>query len=65
MAPAIVRQLNDTLNAVLQAADLREKLSVEAIEPMPMASDAFGRFVQQDIERWTRLARERNIQLDS
>jgi predicted outer membrane repeat protein len=65
MAPAIVRQLNDTLNAVLQAADLRERLSVEAIEPMPMASDAFGRFVQQDIERWTRLARERNIQLDS
>jgi tripartite-type tricarboxylate transporter receptor subunit TctC len=65
MAPGIVKQLNDTLNAVLQAADLREKLSVEAIEPLPMASEAFGRFVQQDIERWTRLARERNIQLDS
>jgi tripartite-type tricarboxylate transporter receptor subunit TctC len=61
----VVRQLNDTLNAVLQQPDLRDKLSVEAIEPLPMGADAFGRFVQQDIERWTKLARERGIQLDS
>jgi tripartite-type tricarboxylate transporter receptor subunit TctC len=61
----VVKQLNDSLNAVLQQPDLRDKLSVEAIEPLPMAADAFGRFVQQDIARWTKLARERNIQLDS
>ncbi len=65
MPAAVVKQLNDTLNGVLQAADLREKLSIEAIEPMPMASDAFGQFVAADIQRWTRLARDRNIQLDS
>jgi tripartite-type tricarboxylate transporter receptor subunit TctC len=50
---------------VLQQPDLREKLSVEAIEPMPMSAEDFGRFVQQDLARWTQLARERNIQLDS
>jgi tripartite-type tricarboxylate transporter receptor subunit TctC len=61
----VQRQLNDTLNSVLRAPDLRDKLAVEAIEPMPMQAEAFGRFVVQDIERWTRLARERNIQLDS
>lgn len=61
----VVKQLNDSLNAVLQQPDLRDKLSVEAIEPLPMTAEAFGRFVQQDIERWTKLARERNIQLDS
>jgi tripartite-type tricarboxylate transporter receptor subunit TctC len=65
MPAAVVKQLNDTLNGVLQAPDLRDKLAVEAIEPMPMSSEAFGRFVQQDITRWTRLARDRNIQLDS
>jgi predicted outer membrane repeat protein len=65
MPAAIVKQLNDTLAGVLQAADLRDKLSVEAIEPLPMTPEAFGRFVAQDIERWTRVARERNIQLDS
>jgi predicted outer membrane repeat protein len=65
MPAAVVKQLNDTLAGVLQAADLRDKLSVEAIEPLPMTPEAFGRFVAQDIERWTRVARERNIQLDS
>jgi len=65
IAAPVVKQLNDTLNAVLQQPDLRDKLSVEAIEPMPMSADAFGRFVQQDLARWTQLARERNIQLDS
>lgn len=62
---AVVKQLNESLNAVLQQPDLRERLAVEAIEPLPMVADAFGQFVQQDIARWTRLARERNIQLDS
>ncbi|HET7525289.1 MAG TPA: tripartite tricarboxylate transporter substrate binding protein, partial [Burkholderiaceae bacterium] len=61
----VVKQLNDSLNAVLNQPDLREKLSVEAIEPMPMSADAFGRFVQQDIARWTQLAHARGIQLDN
>lgn len=62
---AIVKQLNDTLNSVLTAPDLREKLSVEAIEPMPMSAAQFGQFMRSDIARWTQLARERNIHLDS
>ena len=62
---AVVKQLNDTLNSVLTAPDLREKLSVEAIEPMPMSAEAFGQFMRADIARWTQLARERNIHLDS
>jgi len=62
---AVVKQLNDSLNAVLAQPDLRDKLSVEAIEPMPMSADAFGRFVQQDIARWTQLAQQRGIQLDN
>jgi tripartite-type tricarboxylate transporter receptor subunit TctC len=64
MPAAVVKQLNDSLNAVLQQPDMRDKLAIEAIEPMPMAADAFGRFVQQDIARWTQLALLRGIQLD-
>ncbi len=65
MPAAIVKQLNDTLNGVLRAPDLSEKLSVEAVEPLPMSADAFGKFMREDIARWTRLARDRGIQLDS
>jgi tripartite-type tricarboxylate transporter receptor subunit TctC len=65
MPTAIVRRLNETLASVLAAADLREKLAVEAIEPMPMTPEQFGEFVKTDIARWTQLARERKIELDT
>jgi tripartite-type tricarboxylate transporter receptor subunit TctC len=65
MPAPIVKQLNDTLATVLKAPDLREKLSVEAIEPQVMTPEQFGDFIRADIARWTALARARNIQLDN
>ena len=65
MAPAIVRQLNDSLGLVLAMPDLRERLAVEALEPQAMSAEAFGAFIRADIARWTALAKARNIQLDS
>jgi tripartite-type tricarboxylate transporter receptor subunit TctC len=65
LQPAVVRQLNDTLATVLNAPDLREKLSIEAVEPNPMTPEQFGEFMRADIARWTQLARSRNIQFDS
>lgn len=65
MPPPIVKQLNETLNIVLQAPDMRDKLSIEAIEPLPMSPERFGQFVREDIARWTQLAKARGIQLDS
>jgi tripartite-type tricarboxylate transporter receptor subunit TctC len=44
---------------------MRDKLSVEAIEPMPMSAEAFAKFMREDIARWTKVAKDRNIQLDS
>ena len=61
----IVKQLNDTLNTVLTGPDLQEKLSVEAVEPMAMSPAQFAQFIRADIERWTKLARARNIDLDN
>ncbi len=65
MPAQIVKQLNETLAVVLRAPDLREKLSVEAIEPIVMSPDEFAAFIKTDIARWTKLAKERNIVLDS
>jgi tripartite-type tricarboxylate transporter receptor subunit TctC len=61
----IVKQLNETLATVLAAPDMRDKLAVEAIEPMPQTADEFGRYIRAEITRWTALARERHIELDS
>ena len=65
MPAPIVKQLNDSLATVLRAPDLREKLSVEAVEPIVMTPEKFGEFIRADIARWTKLARDRGIQLDS
>ena len=60
----VLKTLSDTLTLTLQAPDMAEKLSVEAIEPRPMSPEAFGKFIKADIARWTQLAKERNIQLE-
>lgn len=60
----IVRQLNDTLNKALNEPDFKDKLAAEAVEPMPMSPDQFGKYMQDDITRWTALAKERNIRVD-
>jgi tripartite-type tricarboxylate transporter receptor subunit TctC len=65
MPAPLVKQLNDTLAQVLKAPDMRERLSIEAVEPMVMGPDEFAQYIKADIARWTKLAKERNIQLDS
>jgi tripartite-type tricarboxylate transporter receptor subunit TctC len=65
MPPEVVRRLNDTLGGVLAAPEMREKLAGEALEPTPMTPAVFGDFIKADIARWTRVARERKIDLDA
>ena len=65
LAGPVLKTLNDTLNTVLGGGDLRERLAAEAVEPMPMSPPAFAKYIATDIARWTKLARERKIDLDS
>jgi tripartite-type tricarboxylate transporter receptor subunit TctC len=61
----VVKTLSDSLAGVLRAPDLRDKLAVEAVEPMVMSPERFGEHIRADIVRWTALAKARGIQLDS
>ena len=60
----ITLRLNREINEALATSALRERLAAEALEPMPMTPGQFSRFIQADIARWRRLARERKISLD-
>jgi tripartite-type tricarboxylate transporter receptor subunit TctC len=60
----ITRRLNAEINKSLASPALQQRLAAEAIEPMPMTPEQFGRFIQADIARWSKLARERKISLD-
>jgi tripartite-type tricarboxylate transporter receptor subunit TctC len=60
----ITKRINAEVNRALASPALQERLSAEALEPMPMTPEQFGKFIQADIARWSKLARERKISLD-
>ncbi len=61
--PAIVATLNKSINDALADPALRERLAGEALEPMPMTPEQFGKYMRDDIAKWTKVAKERNIEL--
>ena len=61
----IVRRLNETLKIALSAPELKDKMSVEAVEPMATTPEQFAQYIKADLARWTKLAKERNIELDN
>jgi len=64
MPATIVKRLNEEINKLLANPELRERLSSEALEPMPMSPEQFGQYMRDDIDKWSRLAKARNIQLN-
>jgi len=61
---AITRRLNDEINKALATPELRERLAGEALEPMPMTPAQFAQYIRDDIARWSKLTRERKIEID-
>jgi tripartite-type tricarboxylate transporter receptor subunit TctC len=59
----VVKLLNGELNRMLETAEFRERLSGEALQPMPMSPDAFAAYIRDDVAKWSKLAKERNIQI--
>ena len=60
----ITNRLNDEINKALANPELKQRLSGEALDPMPMEPDQFGKFMQEDIAKWAKLAQERNIKIE-
>jgi tripartite-type tricarboxylate transporter receptor subunit TctC len=64
MPAEITRKLHTEIGKALASPGFRQRLASEAIDPMPMSSEEFGRFIQSEIVRWSNLARARKISLD-
>jgi len=60
----ITRRLHAEISKALATPALQQRLASEAIDPMPMSPEQFGKFIQAEIARWGALARERKILLD-
>ena len=64
MPAPLVKRLNDEINRILEKPELRERLAGEALEPMPMSPEQFGQYIKDDITRWSKLAKERGIEIE-
>ena len=64
LPPDITQRLSGEINKALAQPALQQRLANEAIDSMPMTPEQFGGFIQSEIERYRKLAKERNISLD-
>lgn len=61
LPPAIVRRLNEAINAMLAKPDFRDQLSGEALDPMPMTPAQFGDYIAAEIRHWTEVAQANHV----
>jgi tripartite-type tricarboxylate transporter receptor subunit TctC len=60
----IVERLNQATNAALADPRLVAHLAELGVEPMPMTSAGFGKFVAADYEKWAKVIRTAGIKAD-
>jgi len=61
---AIMAKLHDAVVAAIDAPEVQEKLVQSGALPAPMSSPEFGVFLRDELARWGRVVRERNIKED-
>ena len=64
LPPAVVTKLNAELNKVLALPDFSEKMTSEAMTLMPMTPPQFTNYIKEDIARWAKVAKDRNIEIE-
>ena len=64
MPEPIVRKLNAELNKILASPEFAEQMASEAMTLMPMSPEQFNTYVKEDIARWTKVAKDRKIEIE-
>lgn len=61
--PAIIKRLNEELNAILVQSDMRELLAREAVMPKPGTPEDLRKLISVELVQWTKLIKDANINL--
>src|SRR5215475_11119101 len=62
--PAVIAKLNAAVVAAINAPDVRDKLVQSGAIPAPTTSVEFGQILRDELARWGRVVREKNIKED-
>ena len=60
----VTKRLNAEINKAITSPALQQRLAGEALTAMPMAPEQFGKYMQDEIAKYSALAKARNIRLD-
>jgi len=60
----VVDRLNAEVQKVLAQPDVKADFAKQGAVPMPMSADEFGRFLNQDIEKWAGVVKSAKMQVN-
>src|ERR1700712_818352 len=61
--PEIVKKINDVIVAAMQTQEFRAHLATLGAEPKPQTPEEFGRYINADVAKWSKLVKDNNVQL--
>lgn len=64
MPAEIVRKINAEVNQVINAADVRERMRTQGVDPAGGSAESFGAFVKAEIEKWRAVVKASGARAD-
>jgi tripartite-type tricarboxylate transporter receptor subunit TctC len=61
--PDIVKKLNAVIVAAMQTQEFRDHLATLGAEPKPQTPEEFGRYINADVAKWSKLVKDNDVQL--
>ncbi len=61
--PEIVRQINEVIVAAMDGREFRDHLATLGAEPKPQTPEEFGRYINADVAKWSKLVKDNDVQL--
>src|SRR6059058_5961885 len=61
--PEIVRQINEAMVAAMDTKEFRDHLATLGAEPKPQTPEQFGRYINADVAKWSKVVKDNDVQL--
>jgi tripartite-type tricarboxylate transporter receptor subunit TctC len=61
--PEIVKRLNEVIVGAMQGQEFRDHLATLGAEPKPQTPEEFGRYINADVAKWSKLVKDNDVQL--
>ena len=61
--PDIVRKINEVIVAAMQTVEFRDHLATLGAEPRLQTPEEFGRYINADVAKWSKIVKDNDVQL--